>query len=218
MTKRRSKLSVYKQNRLLELFVGGVTARTAAELVGINRHSATLYYQKIRAMIAQEMEDETPFDGEIEVDESYFGGHRKGKRGRGAAGKIPVFGLLKRGGKVYAKIIPDASGKTLMPIITGKIQPDSIIYTDCWKACNAIDVTKFRHHRINHSALFADGRNHINGIENFWNQAKRMLRRYNGIPAKQFNFFLQECVFRFNYGSVDEQRAALKKWRKKHLI
>jgi transposase len=72
MTKRRSKLSIYKQNKLLELFVGGVTARTAAKLAGINRHSATLYYQKIRAMIAQEIEDETPFDGEIEVDESYF--------------------------------------------------------------------------------------------------------------------------------------------------
>jgi len=74
-------------------------------------------------MIAQEIADETPFDGEIEVDESYFGGSRKGKRGRGAGGKIPVFGLLKRGGKVYAKIIPDASGRTLMPFITRKIQP-----------------------------------------------------------------------------------------------
>lgn len=218
MIKRRSKLSIYKQNKLLELFVGGVTARTAAELVGINRHSATLYYQKIRVMIAQEIADETPFDGEIEVDESYFGGHRKGKRGRGAGGKIPVFGLLKRGGKVYAKIIPDASGKTLMPIITRKIQPDSVIYTDCWTAYNAIDVTKFRHHRINHSELFADGKNHINGIENFWNQAKRSLRCYNGIPAKQFNFFLQECVFRFNHGTVPEQLKLLKKWRKKHLI
>lgn len=80
-----------------------------------------LYYQKIRAMIAQEIQDEAPFDGEIEVDERYFGGVRKGQRGRGAVGKIPVFGLLKRGGKVYAKIIPDASGKTLMPIITRKI-------------------------------------------------------------------------------------------------
>ena len=56
------------------------------------------------------------FDGEIEVDESYFGGKRKGKRGRGAAGKIPVFGLLKRGGKVYTKIIPD-----------------SIVYSDSWR-------------------------------------------------------------------------------------
>lgn len=217
MNRRRSKISSYKQNKLLVLFVGGVTARTAAELAGINRHSATLYYQKIRAMIAQAIEDETPFDGEIEIDESYFGGQRKGKQGRGAARKIPVFGLLKRGGKVHAKIIPNASSKALIPIITSKIKPDSIIYSDGWKAYHAIDVTKFRHHRINHSELFAQGHNHINGIENFWNQAKRMLRRYNGIPAAQFNFFLQECVFRFNYGSVEQQLATLKSWKNNHL-
>ena len=64
------------------------------------------------------------FGGEIEVDESYFGGKRKGKRGRGAAGKIPVFSLLKRGGKVYTKIIPDAASATLMPIIERKVIPD----------------------------------------------------------------------------------------------
>lgn len=54
-------------------------------------------------------EDETPFAGEVEVDESYFGGRR---RGRGAARKVPVFGLLKRGGKVYTKVIPNAKGRT----------------------------------------------------------------------------------------------------------
>ena len=73
-----------------------------------------------------EAESEAMFGGEIEVDESYFGGKRKGKRVRGAAGKIPVFGLLKRGGKVYTKIIPDASGATLIPIIERKVVPDSI--------------------------------------------------------------------------------------------
>ena len=71
------------------------------------------------------------FGGEIEVDESYFGGKKKGKRGRGAAGKISVFGLLKRGGKVYTKIIADASSSTLMPIIERKVTPDSIVYSDC---------------------------------------------------------------------------------------
>src|SRR5262245_58864639 len=96
MTKRRCRISVYKQSKLLEMFVGGVPARTAAELAGVNRHSATLFYQKLREMIAYELEDDSPFEGEIELDESYFGGHRKGNRGRGAAGKIPVFGLLKR--------------------------------------------------------------------------------------------------------------------------
>lgn len=218
MARRRCRIGGYKQSKLLEMFVGGVPARTAAELVGVNRHSATLFYQKIRGMIAYELDDDSPFEGEIELDESYFGGHRKGNRGRGAAGKIPVFGLLKRRGKVYTKVIPDASSKTLMPIITRKIRADSIVYTDCWQACNAIDVTQFHHFRINHSELFADKQNHINGIENFWNQAKRWLRKYNGIPKEHFPLFLKECEFRFNFGSPAAQLNILKRWKLKHLI
>ena len=112
------------------------------------------------------------FEGEIEVDESHFGGKRKGRRGRGSQGKIPVFGLLKRGGKVYTKIIADASSATLIPIIEQMVIPDSIVYTDSWKSYNILDISDFRHFLINHSLLFADRHNHINGIENFWNQAK----------------------------------------------
>jgi transposase len=99
------------------------------------------------------------------VDESYFGGTRKGKRGRGAGGKTPVFGLLKRGGKVYTKIIPDAKTATLLPIIERKVIPDSIVYSDRWKGYNALDVSEFKHFRINHSKLFADKKNYINGIK-----------------------------------------------------
>jgi len=221
MARRRCKIDGYKQSKLLEMFVAGVPARTAAELACVNRHSATLFYQKIRQMIACELEDESPFDGEVEVDESYFGGHRKGNRGRGAAGKVPVFGILKRGGKVYTKVIPDASSDTLIPIIERKVLPDSIVYSDSWTAYNALDVSDFHHQRINHSIEYVDGgnrRNHINGIENFWNQAKRHLRKYNGIPKEHFSLFLKECEFRFNFGSTSEQLGTLKKWKRKHLI
>lgn len=78
-------------------------------LCGVHRNTAAYYFLRLREIIACELEAESEamFGGEIEVDESYFGGKRKGKRGRGAAGKIPVFGILKRGGKVYTKIIPD---------------------------------------------------------------------------------------------------------------
>ena len=137
---------------------------------------------------------------------------QKGKRGRGSAGKVAVFGLLKRGGKVYTKVIPDASTDSLLPIIKDKVVPDSIVYTDSWKGYNALDVSEFKHYRINHSELFADKHNHINGIENFWNQAKRVLRKYNGVPKKNFNLFLKECEFRFNYGSPKRQLILLKKW------
>ena len=65
-----------------------------------------------------EQESHEIFDGIVELDESYFGGVRKGKRGRGAAGKVAVFGILKRGGKVYTRVVGDTQSETLMPLIT----------------------------------------------------------------------------------------------------
>jgi len=150
-------------------------------------------------------------------DESYFGGRRKGKRGRGAGGKVPVFGLLKRGGRVYTKIIPDARSATLIPIIERKVIPDSIVYSDCWTGYNVLDVSDFKHFRINHSKLFADKRNHINGIENFWNQAKRHMRKFNGVPREHFPLFLKECEWRFNNPKPKAQLRQIKQWVKESL-
>lgn len=125
-----------------------------------------------------------------------------------------VFGILKRGGKVFTKVVSDTRTATLMPLITKKVAPDSVVYTDCYRSYNALDVSDFHHHRINHSALFATGKNHINGIENFWNQTKRVLRKYNGIPKESFPLFLKECEFRFNYGTPKQQLKILKEWAK----
>ena len=104
---RKSRLSQYKQNKLIELFVAGVTARTAAELANVNKSTAAYYFHRLRLLIYQNSSHLEMFDGEVEADESYFGGHRKGKRGRGAAGKTAVFGLLKRNGKVYTVAVPN---------------------------------------------------------------------------------------------------------------
>jgi transposase len=198
----------------MEHFVAGTTARAAAELVGVNRNTAASFFTRLRKVIAEEMDKVSPFTGEIEVDESYFGGVRKGKRGRGAAGKVPVFGLLKRGGRVFTVLIPNARSSTLMPIMERMIMPDSIVYTDCFRSYDAIDVSRFHHVRINHSELFVDQQNHINGIENFWNQAKRHLRRYNGIPKESFILFLKECEWRFNEGNHKQLLKQLKQWVK----
>lgn len=214
---RKSRLSRNKQNRLIEHFVAGTTARTAAVLVGVNKSTASYYFHRLRELIYKAVEDITPFSGEIEVDESYFGGRRKGKRGRGAAGKVPVFGLLKRGGKVFTKIIPNAKATTLMPIMQEKILPDSVVYTDSLPSYNVLDISCFKHYRINHSELFADRKNHINGIENFWNQAKRHLRKYNGVPKDHFYLYLKECEWRFNNPNPKDQLIQLKQLVKKYM-
>ncbi len=212
MYKRRSRLSKAKRDRLVEHFVAGTTARAAAELVGVHRNTAASLYTRIRTVIAEETQKASPVCGEIEVDESYFGGRRQGKRGRGAGGKVPGFGLLKRGGKVYTVMIPNAPTDTLMPIMERLIQPDSIVYTDGFSSYDALDVSDFHHARINHSERFVHERNHIKGIENFWNQAKRHLRRFNGVPTQSFHLFLKECEWRFNGGNHRALLNELKTW------
>ena len=145
---RKSRLSQYKQDRLIEHFVAGTTARCAAELVQVNKNTSAYYFHRLRLIIYEHQKrfENTLFEGKIEVDESYFGGIRKGKRGRGSGGKTPVFGLLKRGGMVYTKIIPNAKSETLIPIIEKKVIPDSIVYSDSFKSYNALDVSEFKHY------------------------------------------------------------------------
>lgn len=187
-----------------------VTARSTADLLGIHPNSAVLFYRKIRLVISHHvaLQADQIFKGSVELDERYFGG----KRGRGVTGKVTVFGILKRGGRVYAVIVENVKRETLFPVITRKIMPDSIVYTDCPGSHDVLDVSGFTHHRINHSRLFADKQSRINGIENFWNQAKRVLHKYNGIGRKSFPLFLKECEFYFNFGTPSEQLRVLRRW------
>lgn len=214
MYERKSRLTPRQQGKLIEHFVLGATARAASEVVGVNVKTATAFFMHLRQLIASNLPS-YELSGEVEADESYFGGVRKGTRGRGAAGKVAVFGLLKRGGKVYTAIIPNAKTDTLLPIIREVVTPDSVVYTDYFTSYNALDVSEFYHRRINHSKLFARGKNHINGIENFWNQAKRHMRKFNGIKSENFYWFLKECEWRFNGGNHQQLLKQLKYWYKR---
>ena len=170
------KLSKRVQKKLLEFFVLQVTARSAADILDIQPNSAILFYRKIRMVISHHLAlaaDEV-FEGSVELDESYFGGRRKGRRGRGAAGKVVVFGILKRNGRVYI-VVDNAKSETLLPVIKKKIMPDSIVYTDSLSSYDKLDLSGFIHHRINHSKEFADRRNHINSIGNFLESGKTRL-------------------------------------------
>lgn len=214
MFQRKSRLSAQKQSKIIEHFVAGTTARACSEIVGVQANTTIKFYMNLRKLIASKIPSYELY-GEVEADESYFGGVRKGKRGRGAAGKVAVFGLLKRGGKVYTAIIPNAKTETLLPIIQERVKPDSIVYTDTFRSYDALDVSDFHHSRISHSELFADENNHINGIENFWNQAKRHMRGFNGIKKENFYWFLKECEWRFNGGNHKQLLNQLKYWYKR---
>lgn len=113
--------------------------------------------------------------------------------------------------------IQDTSSVTLLPIIERKVIPDSIVYSDSWRGYNVLDIAGFKHYRINHAKLFADKQNHINGIENFWNQAKPHLRKFNGVPKANFGLFSKECEWRFNNPTSQTQLMQLKQWVKQFM-
>ena len=135
----RSRISECKFRQLLRYFAMDFSATDVAQLTGIRRKAVTVIFLKIRQRIAQECERASPFSGEVEVDECYFGARRvRGKRGRGASGKTPVFGLLKRQGKVYTEIVPDCSKATLQAIIRGRIAPETVIHSDGWRGYDGL--------------------------------------------------------------------------------
>jgi len=210
---KRSKISEPKFRELVKLFALNLEATQIAELTALNRNTVNRFLRAIRERLATFCEQQSPLTGEIEVDESFFGPRRiKGKRGRGAYGKTIVFGVFKRNGKVYTEIVPDCSKATLQAIIRGKVEPESIIYSDGWRGYNGlVDVGYGKHLRVDHGRNeFARGKTHINGIEGFWGFAKSRLTRFRGMNKATFYLHLKECEFRFNYRDQDMYRMILK--------
>ena len=115
---KRARISTAKFRQTLKYFALDIEATKIAKLTGLNRNTINKYLLLVRKVIALECEQESPFSGEVEVDERFFGARRtKGKRGRGASGKTIVFGLLKRKGKVYTEIVPNCSRAVLQAVI-----------------------------------------------------------------------------------------------------
>ena len=209
----RTQISRAKFRQILRLFAVDLTAVQIAELVHLNRNTVNRYLTLIRQHIASYCESESPFSGEIELDESYFGAKRvRGKRGRGAFGKTIVFGIYKRNGKVYTEIVPNCSRKTLYAIIKGKVDAASTIHTDGFRSYDGIvDLGYQKHYRVQHGKdEFAVGTNHINGIEGFWGLAKVRLVKFRGMSKNTFYLHLKECEFRFNYRNQDLYKVLLK--------
>jgi transposase len=198
----RSRISERKFREILRLFCLDLSAKQTSEITKISHLSILKIYDKIRVRISEYCEESSVLEtGNIEIDESYFGARRvKGKRGRGASGKIPVFGMLKRDGKVYTQIINNCSIAELMPIIEAKASKNSTIYTDGFPSYDGlVDYGYKQHYRVKHSNnQFADGRNHINGIENFWGLCKVRLAKFRGINKNKFYLHLKEGEFRYN--------------------
>ena len=197
----------YEQRRqqweILKAFVLGATAHHTARTLRISYPTVWCLYRSWRQCLWEESERERPpLCGEIEADESCFGGRRKGQRGRGAAGKVRVFGLLERGGRVYSVVVPDCTKETLMAKIRDHSAKGSVYYTDEFGGYNDLR-SHGKHLPVNHQVAFKSGRSHINGIEGFWSFAKDWHRQTHGVDPDNFPLYLREYEFRFNHRADD---------------
>ncbi len=216
----RSRISEAKFREIIKLFSVDLNAVQISELSGISRNSINKILNALRVRIAELCEQEKPFKGEVEVDESFFGARRKkGKRGRGAYGKTIVFGVYKRKGSVYTEIVPNCSRATLQAIIKGKVEADSIIHSDKWRGYNGlVDLGYKKHYRLDHGKNeFVRGKSHINGIEGFWGYAKTRLTKFKGMHKNTFYLHLKETEFRYNYRTVNLYKLLIENLRKNPL-
>ncbi len=196
----------------MRLFCRDLSVAQIAGLSGVSRRTVNRLLMDLRQRIADYCEASSPLSGEVEVDESYFGPRRvRGKKGRGAGRKIVVFGMLKRRSKVYTQIVSNASRIALKQVIEERIEPESTIYSDGWKAYDGlVDWGYQKHYRVNHgNSEFAKGRNHINGIES-WGVAKIRLAAKRDLRPEYFNLHLKECEFRYNMRHKDMYKELLK--------
>lgn len=215
-----SKISEPKFRQIIRYFALDLTASDTARLTGISVRSINNLYLKLRVRLAQLAEHNAPLSGIVEMDESYFGAQRiRGKRGRGAGGKTIVFGILKRGETVYTEIVPNAAKATLLKVIRGHLDVQSIINTDGWRAYDGlVDVGYEKHFRVHHgNNEFARGNQHINGIESFWSYAKGRLAKFKGVAKHTFYLHLKETEFRFNHRHQNVYKTLLKMLREKPL-
>jgi transposase-like protein len=154
--------------------------------------------------------DDAPLSGQVEADEMYVGRRRRGQRGRPSkdSHKVPVFGMVQRGGNVIVRTVPNAKGKTIMPHMTERILPASIVYTDEYGAYNKVGAFGYTHRRIHHAEqVYVSGDIHTNTIEGFWSLVKSGIRGvYHLVSAKHLQSYLSEYAWRYNRRNSGEAK------------
>lgn len=192
----------------------GISSYEVARTIGITQKSAWFMLHRLREAMQDDM---GPLEGVIEADETYVGGKLKNKHVRKlkqgyAKDKQPVFGMIERGGRVIAQTVPDAKSKTLLPILTANISPESTVISDEAIAYEGVRWAgkSYQHRRINHTGgFYVEGSVHTNTIENFWSCLKRTLKgTYIAVSPRHLQAYVTEQVFRFNVrkGFTEQQR------------
>ena len=178
----------------------GISAKQLEREIGVTYKTAWRMFTQIRKLMAQ---GDIVLFGEVEVDETYIGGYRPGKRGRGAAGKTIVAGMVQRGGPAVVKVVPDVKARTLLSMIQEHVPTGQTVYTDEMLSYNRLSRLGYMHETVQHSAKqYVVGRVHTNNIEGMWSNVKRGIDGVNhAVSPKYLQGYLDAYVYRFNHRS-----------------
>jgi transposase-like protein len=180
----------------------GISSRQLSRDLEVNKNTAWYMAMRIRKAMTEQRE---LLQGVVEMDETYVGGKvRKGsdnpgKRGRGT-GKVPVVGMIERGGNVKAKPVKNVSQKTLASLVRGGVKTDNAtMITDEFSGYFTFPLF-VKHQTINHSVCYADGDVHTNNIEAFWAILKRgIVGQFHKVSAHHLHEYVDEFCYRYNH-------------------
>ena len=182
----------------------GISAKQLQRELGVTYKTAWRMFTQIRTLMA---ENGMSLFGEVEADETYIGGKRRGKRGRGAAGKTVVIGLVERGGRAITQVTPDVKAKTILPIIQEHIPltPGTTIYTDELHSYDSLGKLGYAHETVQHAARkYVNGSAHVNNVESLWSNTKRGIDGvHHSVSPKYLQLYLDSYTFRFNHRNDD---------------
>lgn len=175
----------------------GVSAMELQRQTGVTYKTAWRICKQVRFLMTQ---GDEPLQGVVEMDETYVGGVRPGKRGRGAEGKTPVFGMVERKGKIRAVVVSDVKTKTLMPIVLSSVKKGAVISTDKGNNYNRLKENGYEHGTVKHGkGQYANGMFHSNTIEGFWSHLKRSINgTYHAVSSKYLQGYVDEFSYRYS--------------------
>jgi transposase len=183
----------------------GVSAKELQRQLGVTYKCAWRIGHEIRKYMGI-IDDDGMLSGTVEADETYIGGVRKGKRGRGADGKTVVFGMLEKDGDVMTQVVPNVQRKTLLPIIEKNVVKGSAMQTDELPTYRTLDKNGYTHSTVHHAAgQYVSGTTHVNGMEGFWSQIKRSIKgTHIHVSGKHMEKYLSEFEYRYNMRKTPE--------------
>lgn len=187
---------------LLSVSKKGISSIQLSKTLGITQKSAWYLIHKIRYMFQYNSQEEK-LSNVVECDETYIGGKKKGKRGRGSTNKTPVFGMAQRKGKLLIMPVENTKRKTLEPIIRKNVEKGTHIMTDEWPAYSKLSPD-YEHSVVNHGRReYVNGIAHTNTLEGAWSLLKRSIRGIYHRPSKQH--LPKYCAeFQFNYNTREQ--------------